>query len=360
MKVLYVASKATTDADLSLTREITELQKRLGAASADPVEFNILPNIRVENLPGELSRFHPDILHVAAHSDKEALSLSDEAGNQVKVTAKMLGVFLPPEHPPRIVYLNSCDSREIARELVDIRSATMAIGSTAPISNRAARASAVAFYECLLAGLTVARAYATGKGMLEALTRSTASMELFPIGCKQAQSEIMNPVPALLADISTQTANKWGEYGFRLGLSGSPASTNQVTFVTDDEDFIQSENEDDLEEDLCLVVRTMSVKGMLWAEEDTWWAAGDHRLFAVGTKAGGGCFAVEGTLCQALERRYRLGGRTALPKTVSRIIEELRKNNGAELDPAVWDSRRSSNNRKSENKKKKGSKKNVV
>jgi hypothetical protein len=96
------------------------------------------------------------------------------------VTAKMLGAFLPPERPPRVVYLNSCDSKEIAKEIVDLGSAAMAIGSTAPISNRAARAAAAAFYERLLAGLSIARACASAKSMLEALTRSTATMELFP------------------------------------------------------------------------------------------------------------------------------------------------------------------------------------
>ena len=350
MKVLYVASKAKADANLSLTQEITELQKRFGAASVDPVEFQILPDIKVENLPGELSKFRPDILHIASHSDKEALSLSDVRGGQVKVTAKMLSVFLPPDHPPRVIYLNSCDSKAIARELVEISAATMAIGSTAPISNRAGRASAVAFYECLLAGLSIARAFATTKGMLEALTQSAASMELFPAPCKQAETEILNPVPALVVDISTRTPNRWGEYGFRLGSCGSPASTTQVTFLTDDEDFIDSEDEDDLEENLCLVVRSMSVNGMLWADEDTWWAAGDHRLFAVGVKAGGGCFAVEGTLCDGIEQRYRLAGRTRLPDTVSRIIDELRKNNGAELDPAIWDSKKKKKTKKQKTK----------
>jgi hypothetical protein len=347
MKVLYVASKATGQDDLNLAREITELQRRFGTASPDPIEFNILPDIKVENLPGELSKFRPDVLHVASHSDKEALFLSDQAGNPVKVTAKLLGAFLPPQRPPRIVYINSCDSKEIAQELVTIGAAAIAIGSTAPISNRVARASAIAFYECLLAGLSAARAYETAKGMLEAVTESTATMELFPIGYKQAEKEIMNPIPALVADISTRTPNKWDEYGFRLGLCGAPASTIQVTFVTDDEDFIDSEDEDDLEEDLCHVVRSIPVKGMLWAEEDCWWAKGDHRLFAIGIKAGGGCFAVEGTLCEALEQRYRLAGKMTLPTTVSRLIEELRKNNGAELDPAVWDSKRSPTSKRS-------------
>lgn len=340
MKVLYVGSKPTGDADLNLTREITELQRRFGAASAEPVIFNILPDIKVETLPGELGKFRPDILHIASHSDKEELSLSDEAGNQVKVTAKMLSVFLPPMRPPRIVYLNSCNSEQIARELAEDKATAMAIGSTAPISNRAARASAVAFYECLLAGLSIGRAYATAKGMLEALSRSTASMKIFPEDSQEMETEIMNPLPTLVADISTSTPNRYGEYGFRFGLHGCPASTTQVSFFTDDESFIQSE--DSFENDLSLIIRTGPVNGMLWADEDTWRAMGDHKLFAAGVKAGGGCFIVEGTLCAAIEQRYQLAGIAALPQTVIRIVDKLRENNGAELSPKAWDSKRSS------------------
>lgn len=351
MRTLYVASKAAGDADLNLAREITELQRRFGAASAEPVEFHILPDIKIESLPGELSRFRPDILHIASHADKQSLSLSDEKGNQVKVTAKMLGAFLPPEHPPRIIYLNSCDSKQIAKELVNLGFAAMAIGSTAPITNRAARAAAVAFYERLLAGLSVARAYVTARGMLEAVMRSKASMELFPLSSKQARTEIINPVPELVADVSSRIPNEDG-YGFRLGLYGSPASTAQVIFFTDDETFIK--DEDTFENDLSLVVRTSPVSGMLWAEKNQWRAIGDHRLFAVGVRAGAGCFVVESTLCQALENRYRLAGK-ALPSNVSQLVERLRRNNGADLNPVTWDSRKSANRTKSKKSAKKPS-----
>src|SRR5205807_1526451 len=155
MKVLYVGSKATGGADRNLGKEITELQRRFAAASADPVEVRILTDLKVEDLACERSRFHPDILHVASYSEKDALSLSDQSSTAVRVTPKMLRVLFPPKHTPQIIYLTTCNPPEIAKELVEIGAATMAIGSTAPISNRAARASAVAFYERLLAGITI-------------------------------------------------------------------------------------------------------------------------------------------------------------------------------------------------------------
>jgi uncharacterized protein YbcI len=77
VKVLYVASNPTDGSDLNLNREITKLQRRFLGASAEPVSFAFLPDLKVEDLPGELSKFEPDILHVASHGNAESLSLSD-------------------------------------------------------------------------------------------------------------------------------------------------------------------------------------------------------------------------------------------------------------------------------------------
>src|SRR5438477_139133 len=114
MRILLVGSKVQNEVDLNITREITELQRRFSAASAEPVEFQVLPDIKVESLPGELLRCRPDILHIVSHSNQAELTLSDETNSEVRITARMLRVFLPPDHPPQVVYLNSCDSNEIA------------------------------------------------------------------------------------------------------------------------------------------------------------------------------------------------------------------------------------------------------
>jgi hypothetical protein len=57
----------------------------------------------------------------------------------------------------------------------------------------------------------------------------------------------------------------------------------QIIFFTDDESFVN--DEDTLEDDLSLIVRTTPVNGIIWSPGDFYWhAKGDHRLFAVGVK----------------------------------------------------------------------------
>jgi hypothetical protein len=339
MKVLYVASKPDRDTELNLTKEITELQRRFAASSAEPVEFRFLPDVKVEELPGELSNFLPDILHIASHAETDALSLSDQAGNQVKVTAGMLSAFLPPDHPPRLVYLNACDSEQMARALTEAGAVQMAIGSTAPISNRAARASAVAFYEWLLKGFSVRRAHHTCDQMLQAQTSSKAKAELFHTTEITPEREIMHRVPVLVADFENPQAKAGihGYYKFRLGIFGCPTSTTQVLFFTDDEDLINDYST--MEQDLCLVVRGTPQKGgFLWSPPDAIWeVTGDHRLFAVGVKAGGAVYAIQSTLCEAVESTYRYSASGIVPESVAVAIKTLRANSGDEFNPAVRD-----------------------
>jgi hypothetical protein len=335
MRILLVGSKVHNEVDLNLTREITELQRRFGAASPEPVDFQILRDIKVESLPDELQKFRPDILHIVSHSTQTGLSLSDETDAEVRVTARMLGVFLPPENPPQVVYLNSCDSKEIAQELVSINPTIIAIGSTAPITNKLGRSSAVAFYERLLAGFSLRVAFDTAKEMLEGISRSVVSMRMFP-DCDWANKKVMNPVPTLIADLCKPTPNKDGHYKFRLGLSGAPSGTKQVIFFTENDDHI--EGYDSMEHELTSLVRgDPGTDGIFWSTEktteDNWSAAKDHRLFAVGAKSQAGCFVVESTLCKALQRRYRLAGVDILPAEVKLVLQALTKKEGVDLIP---------------------------
>jgi hypothetical protein len=248
----------------------------------------------------------------------------------------MLGAFLPPEHPPQVVYLNSCDSEEIAQELATISPTTVAIGSTALITNRLARSSAVAFYERLLAGFGLRVAFDTAKNMLEGMSGSAASMQMFP-DCDWANKKVMNPVPTVIAELCKPAPNKRdGHYKFRLGLSGTPPGTKQVIFFTESQDHI--EGYDSMEHELSSLARgEPDTLGIFWSTgkptEDNWSAARDHRLLAVGAKAQAGCFVVESTLCKALERRYRLAGANVLPVQVLLALKALSTRDGVNLTP---------------------------
>ena len=338
MRILFIASNPDCEPNLDLDREVTELAREYLTSPDDPTLFTFLPKLSVEHLQKELLKVKPDILHISAHGRKEHLMLANDDGSPVKITPQMLSAFLPPDKPPRLIFLSACDSHKVAKELVDRNDVAMAIGTTNSVSNRAAVASAVAFYGSLLSGLTVNQSFSACKSLIEALTNSRSTAELFGGIKANDGGNLLHEVPHLIADFEEEARSARDDhFSFRLGMAGCPPSTIQVIFFTDDESF--AVDDDSLEENLCLAVRTMPVGGILWAPEDSVWRAeGDHRLFGVGVKAGGGCFSVAGTLCGAIENRYRLS-RKRLPKQVASAIATLKSKNGADLDPVIFDSR---------------------
>jgi hypothetical protein len=213
----------------------------------------------------------------------------------VPLTAEMLCAFLDVDQAPRLVYLNACDSAPIARELV--KRVPMAIGTTAPITNRAARKAAVAFYTRLLEGKSVQSAFETGRMIMKGLDNAATSSELFcQSGCN-AQSQRLHAVTRILARFLNDVprAKDGVNYKVELGLVGCPRHTKQIIFFTDDESF---------GEDSYSVVRGTVVRGEMWLEDDPWETFGDFRLFACGITAGGDHYSVTGELCTAIKTYY--------------------------------------------------------
>ena len=332
MKVLFVASNPADAATLNLEREITELQRRFAEAAGEPVTFIFLPNLRVEELPAALSRHRPDILHISAHGANEQLSLTNEAKVAVKLDASTLIAFLAHERPPRLIYLNACDSLPIADELAAV--VPMTIGISAPITNRAARASAVAFYERILDGARVAEAFSVAKKMVEVMDHQTASASLFARGGANPALEVLHRTPRLVAGLCGELKAGQKRFNVRFGLIGCPSNTAQVIFFTDDESYVN--DEESYEEDLCLVVRGYPVRGIIWADaQDKWETYGDFRIFAVGVTGDGLTFSICSMLCDAIELRYRLNGASAIPPAVAAAVAQLRTEDGTEIDAVL-------------------------
>ncbi len=142
MKVLFVASNPTSKPSLALERgKMTELQRRFLMAEGDPVQLTFFPNLAIEQLPLELTSNRFDVLHISAHEESEELALANAAGDAVTLTAEMLRELLDIERPPRVVYLHASNSQDIAKELIAV--VPCAIGTTATVTNRTARAAAV-------------------------------------------------------------------------------------------------------------------------------------------------------------------------------------------------------------------------
>ena len=103
MNVLFVASR--DQESLMIQREITLLQQRALAAAGEDVTFHFLPDISVEDLPLELSRHQPDVLHISAHGRAAGFDFANSSGDLVVLKPAALLSLLHPEHPPRLIYL---------------------------------------------------------------------------------------------------------------------------------------------------------------------------------------------------------------------------------------------------------------
>src|SRR5262249_47807369 len=114
--------------------------------------------------------------------------------------------------------------------------------------------------------------------------------------------------------------NSDNKYRLRLGIGGCPASTVQVTFFTDADEFITRRG--NMAADMSRIVRDVPRRGSLWTH-DTWLAEDDHRLFAMGVKAGGEYYALAGTLCEAIANRYRRDRMVRADQLVEEAIASL-------------------------------------
>lgn len=343
MKVLYIASNPKDASELTLANEITELQSRAVQASGEPVSFIFLPAVAFERLPLELHKHRPDIVHFSAHGKSGELLLSNQNGKQVRLTGEMLCEFLRYENPPKLIYLNACDSEQLAREVISVVS--MAIGTTAPITNRAAWASAVVFYERLLMGMPVGNAYAAGKQMIRGMQNETASSVLEHVPGVTPSKQRLHSVPRLVAwpeDGKLQLDGD-GVIALDLKLMGCPANTFQVIFFTDDKRFVLNEPPDDetdaafLAGELCQLVRDTPRQGLI-ETDDVWPTVEEFRIFACGTTSAGQTFTVASTICTALKdyaaHVLRWEANDSRNELLSAVIERLENpNTPFEEDP---------------------------
>jgi hypothetical protein len=219
MKVLYIASNPSKATSLGLEREITDLQRNVVATSGEPPRFVFLPGLPFEDLPARISKERPDILHVSAHGEKSHLTLSHGGQDAVSLTGEPLSAFLDVEPMPKFVYLNACDSKSIAKTIID--RVPMAIGTTASITNRAARAAAVNFYSRLLDGKSVASAFKVGQMIMKGIDNGAVTSELFrQTGVNPARVFLHVPCQLLARFWKDDARPRGRDYLVEVGLSG--------------------------------------------------------------------------------------------------------------------------------------------
>jgi len=140
--------------------------------------------------------------------------------------------------------------------------------------------------------------------------------ELFCKASADSRRYVFHKIPKLVARFEEDgfIAND-GTYSFELGIVGASSITMQVLFCTDDDSFLEGAgNQTDK---LAFVQRTKAVNGEVWLSYPWTRIKGDFRLYALISTAGGTCYSLASTLCEALSVFYRCG------RPLRQSLEEL-------------------------------------
>lgn len=326
LKVMYLASSTPDAETLDLEREITSLQRRAQNAGNEDVRFLFLPDVKLEELGLELTKERPDILHISVHGSRSGLWFATQDGRDVELSANQLMQLLPLDHLPRLILLNACDSDQIASHLASLP--LVAIGSTAPITNQAAIASATIFYDRLLRGSTIDAAYRAMDAIVHSLEERKVRFELQE-GKTGLRETVLHRGPELVAKLrSGKPGVANGSAFVHLGFTGCPVNTTQVVFFTDDPTFII--NGKSLEFCLTEVIRDLPRGGEVWTDE--WNCDGDFRITACAITADGRTISHSSMLSDAVERYPNLTQASPAYVTAASVVTQfLRDNVGAGL-----------------------------
>ena len=251
-----------------------------------------------------------------------------------------------------MVVLSACDSASIA-EAIAGDPIPMAIGTTAYVSNGASREAIRLLYERLVEGYSVQAAVDACDQMARTIDNQTVSINLYHADRVRPDREFFFASPKIVAKLQKDGPNKeTGEYSIDIGVIGCHEETHQVVFFTDDETYIT--DDDELENDLCEVVRTNPAGGCIWAET-TWTAYGQIRIFACGVTASGEHFATSSPLTDALLKFHRIVSvkpTAPVPEALARAIDNLTRLDGSKLNEVLAENEARRQNKKKKTKKK--------
>lgn len=263
MKLLFVGSNPDEAGELKLEPEVREIREVLGTVYPDEVTAEFREHVAHQDWPNLLHRVKPDCLHISAHGEQDSIMISDYEGQPVPLAAETLGAYTS-SGPPRLVFLNACDSAKIARGIT--KYVDLAIGCSTPIANYMARHGAVIFYQYLLAGESVQSAFNVCRAHLRAASANQYNMELHARAGVNPSYIRLHPRLELLAKFGGRSPG--GGFDIVFGARGCPASTEQVVFFTSDA-YSFADADAPLEQQLCKVSRNKPVSGVIWASS-TW------------------------------------------------------------------------------------------
>lgn len=317
MKILFIGSNPSGEGSLTFERDITALQIRALGSRGLGAEFIFMPSCPLEDLPQHLTNIVPDIIHFSAHGGDGNLTLSDVSGRSCQVDATMIKSFVDPDQPPRLIYLSACNAKKIASDLQVLGLASVA--ATAPITNQAARSSALCFYDRVLRGFSVRDAHTAAHGLLRSLNTIKVNSDLYEpqtaTGLRIGEA-ILFRVPRIIAEPIGRFARS--SLMIRPGLMDFPRRSSRIFFFTADRSFyaetvpnwgIFNADTDDFSGRVC------------WS--DPWSVAGDFTIMAVAASSDEMTFSGCSTIFSALNvcNKYRPRGCEASARNIERTME---------------------------------------
>jgi hypothetical protein len=318
MKLLFLGSQPLlADArrkfqELRVWQEITDLQRRAALSGGTSIAINLLPDAKYEELRHLVRHYRPDVLHISAHGETDALSFSDHSGREILVAADMLSSTFDEEFCPKLVFLSACNSQQIGRALAE--RVPHAVGFSTSISHPDALRVSREFYDSLFNGKSIQESHERGLAALKA-TPTNATFELFSRLDANPANEWLCPLVLLVAKFEDNTP-KWQDHHceIRMGLRNLPPNSIQVIYFTSSRHWVENEY-DPKPRDLCLVslldIGQSLQNSTIWSA-DTWSMHGRNSIWhACAITATGEHAFVRSDIRTALRRHYdaeRLNG----------------------------------------------------
>lgn len=325
MKILFIASNPGGHESLRIAQEITELQRINVPGTDQTLDIKFLPALAFEELEDQISLHKPDVIHIVAHGDPGQVYLANSQETLVHLTTETLRTLLAAS-PPKLLFINACNSSEISREITD--TVPFAIGMTAEISNFTARKTAVNLYRALANGRSVQAAFASCRTIVAAMNEEV-DIELHHSA--GASTDIVMFEPArLIAHFAEHDfrPSEDGTFEIMVGVAGCPQTTVRLVVSTDDEDLVKDEQ-------FTMAASGRSRSGEFWLKQSLLGVSGDFRLFAMVIMSDGRHLSVSATLCAALSAFYdayhKVAGNAETVKELALLLDAVGKNNGARM-----------------------------
>jgi hypothetical protein len=167
--ILYFSASPIDSDGYRLSEDESRALRRVveQGALAPSLHFAARSSARVDDLQRELNRLKPLMFHFGGHGTPDGLVCQADADNPQLLSAEALARILAACEPiPRVVVLNACHTEVYAPSVA--RVVECVVGMPPKLDDRAAHKFALAFYDALVAGLSVQAAYRQGLARLSA------------------------------------------------------------------------------------------------------------------------------------------------------------------------------------------------